>query len=151
MIQLLSLITILIIVILDQSSKKIALNNIPSGKVVKLKNYIKFTIVKNSGAAFGLLKKKSGFLKILVTLILVALIYYYIFIIYDIATFYIKVGFVMVISGAIGNLIDRYVYGYVIDFIYFKFRKSPVFNIADISIFAGSIIIIIGFIKINII
>lgn len=122
-----------------------------NGKVIETNYYINITLIKNRGAAFGLLKNKPKFLKALVTLILAVITYYYFFIIYDIVTINIKIGFALVISGAIGNLIDRYVYGYVIDYIYFKFKKCPIFNIADISIFIGVVILLIGLIKENII
>ena len=56
------------------------------------------------------------------------------------STFWGKVGrlsFVLIISGAIGNLIDRIQLNYVRDFLYFKLIDFPVFNVADILVVGG--------------
>jgi signal peptidase II len=49
----------------------------------------------------------------------------------------------MILGGGIGNLIDRLQYGYVVDFIEFRLIKFPVFNVADISVVCGSILLIL--------
>lgn len=53
---------------------------------------------------------------------------------------------VMIIAGAIGNLIDRILYGYVIDFLYFKLIDFPIFNFADCCVVIGAILLLIFFI-----
>lgn len=53
---------------------------------------------------------------------------------------------VMIIAGAIGNLIDRILYGYVIDFLYFKLIDFPIFNFADCCVVVGAILLIIFFV-----
>ena len=52
---------------------------------------------------------------------------------------------VMVIAGAVGNLIDRILYGYVIDFLYFKLIDFPIFNFADCCVVVGAILLFIFF------
>ena len=52
---------------------------------------------------------------------------------------------VMIIAGAIGNLIDRILYGYVIDFLYFKLIDFPIFNFADCCVVVGAILLLVFF------
>ena len=56
------------------------------------------------------------------------------------------VGFALVVAGGIGNAIDRFLLGYVVDFIEFAFFEFPVFNVADIGVTCGFVILIIGLI-----
>ena len=56
----------------------------------------------------------------------------------------IKIAAVMVISGGLTNLVDRFVYGYVIDYIELLFMEYPIFNIADCLISVGAVVLIIG-------
>ena len=54
------------------------------------------------------------------------------------------IGFALVVAGGIGNAIDRFTLGYVVDFINFDFMSFPVFNIADIGVTCGFVLIIAG-------
>lgn len=101
-----------------------------------------FTLVHNTGIAFGLFKNQ-GIVFIIIPLIAIILlafnIYYYrnsknVSRIYTIA-------FSLILAGALGNLIDRISFGYVIDFI--DFRIWPVFNLADSAITVGTLLILI--------
>jgi len=99
------------------------------------------TMVHNTGIAFGFFKDQ-GFIFIVIPIVAIFLlifnIYYYRQNDKALSRVYI-VGFSLILGGAIGNLIDRIVYGYVIDFI--DFRVWPVFNIADSAITIGAIFI----------
>jgi len=99
------------------------------------------TLVHNSGIAFGLFKDQ-GIVFIIIPIIAIILlvfnIYYYRNNDEALPRSYI-VAFSLILGGAIGNLFDRIVYGYVIDFI--DFRVWPVFNIADSAITIGAVII----------
>ena len=59
---------------------------------------------------------------------------------------FINYIFSVLAAGAIGNLIDRIAYGYVVDFIYFKFIDFPVFNIADICVTLSAFVLVVFFI-----
>lgn len=103
----------------------------------------------NTGAAWGMFSGKR-FLFIIFTLIAVFFISIFI---RNCSHLYFKsknriyhilnIFFVILISGAIGNFIDRAVHGYVIDFIYFEFIEFPIFNIADCYVTISCIVIII--------
>ena len=107
-----------------------------------IRNVLHMTLVHNTGIAFGLFKDQ-GIVFIVIPVIAVILllfnIYYYRHNEEALSRTYL-VAFSLILGGAIGNLIDRIVYGYVIDFI--DFRVWPVFNIADSAITIGAVIIV---------
>ena len=106
-----------------------------------IQNVLHMTMVHNTGIAFGFLKDQ-GLIFIVIPIVAIFLlifnIYYYRQNEKALNRVYI-VGFSLILGGAIGNLIDRIVYGHVIDFI--DFRVWPVFNIADSAITIGAILI----------
>jgi len=110
----------IILIILDQISKFI------------IKNYFNYS--KNYGAAFGILQNKT-ILIVLLTFFAIGFIIYYTKIIKN------NLAKGLVFAGLIGNLIDRLTYGYVIDFI--KISMWPSFNLADIFLVTGVILLII--------
>ncbi len=110
--------------------------------LILFKNFLHFTLVHNTGIAFGLFKD-CGFIFIIIPLVLTALliynVYYYRYS-EQLSRIYI-LAFSLILGGAIGNLIDRIALGYVVDFI--DFRIWPVFNIADSAITIGAAIILL--------
>ena len=135
-----------IIVFIDQLSKFIiSLYN----KQLINRDFIIFTLddVRNFGAAFNLFSGSRIFLSIVSIIITIFLIYLILNkkIINNINLF----SYSFILGGTIGNGIDRISKGYVVDFINLNFIEFPVFNIADISINIGLILIIYDFIKYN--
>jgi signal peptidase II len=106
------------------------------------RNIFHFTLVHNTGIAFGFFKNYNSFF-IIVSFIAVLFFTSYLFFnrnSSDMRTAEL-VAFSLIIAGALGNLIDRLILGYVIDFIDFRFW--PVFNIADSAITIGTTILLI--------
>lgn len=135
------------LVLFDQVSKIIVVNRFDVGdSIVLINNFLSFLYVKNTGAAFGFL---SGNI-ILFILITIFLLYYLIHEIKkkDISQLSIF-SYLLIISGALGNLIDRIFRGYVVDYISFTLfnNEMPIFNFADICITFGVIIYIYNIIK----
>jgi signal peptidase II len=109
--------------------------------LILIKNFLYFTLVHNTGIAFGLFKD-CGFVFIIIPLVLTGLLIYNVYYYRNsekLSRTYI-LAFSLILGGAIGNLIDRISLGYVIDFI--DFRIWPVFNIADSAISIGAAIIL---------
>lgn len=138
----------LILIIIDRISKIIIANTLLLGETKKIiKNIINFTYVKNTGAAFSILQGKQ-ILLVLFTILALFIIYYLL-----IHKKQIKkietIIYSLIIGGIIGNLIDRIVYNYVIDFISIKIinYNFPIFNLADTFIVIGAILYIILTIK----
>lgn len=101
--------------------------------IAVLPNIFHITYVHNYGAAFGLLAHRTGFF-VLVALAVVAVI---IICLRHIPKEHklMRYALALQLGGALGNLVDRVRFGYVVDF--FDFRVWPVFNVADIAIVAG--------------
>ncbi|OOB77601.1 MAG: signal peptidase II [Epulopiscium sp. Nuni2H_MBin003] len=99
--------------------------------------------VENRGAAFGMMQNMQWFF-IIVTIVVIGAILVYWRKIPDTKTQKIyKVSLTLIMSGAIGNLIDRVFLGYVVDMFYFILIDFPVFNVADICVVTGTIIFMI--------
>ena len=140
----LSLITVSSVVFFDRITKIFFSNNLAlqeSWPVIR--NFFHMTLVHNTGIAFGLFKN-AGVVFIVIPAIAVILlgynIYYYKNNEEKLSRLYI-VAFSLILGGAVGNLIDRILFGYVVDFI--DFQVWPVFNIADSAITIGAVIIAI--------
>ena len=136
----------IIIVIADQISKHFVISKLKGSlSYVIIPGFLKFTYVENYGAAFGILKNKKVFF-VIITLVIVILISLFLIKYYYKINILMRLGLGLLLGGAIGNFIDRIRFGYVVDFINVRLFNSydfPVFNIADISIVCGTIIILI--------
>ena len=111
-----------------------------------IRDYFHMTLVHNTGIAFGLFKNQ-GIVFIIIPVIAIILlaynIYYYKNNDENLSRLYI-VAFSLILGGAIGNLIDRILFGYVIDFI--DLKVWPVFNLADSAITIGALVIALKYI-----
>lgn len=137
------LIVISILCFLDQYSKVYISLNI--NKLIN-KDLLILTIeyIRNYGAAFNILSGSRLFLS-LISIISTIILMYLIFIREDKRIN--KYGLSFIVAGSIGNGVDRIFYGYVIDFIKIKFVDFPVFNIADIAINIGILVMIINYFR----
>lgn len=134
---------IIIIIILDQVTKYIARLKLSIvGDISLIPKCLSFTYVENKGAAFGIFKNKK-FLLVGVTGIVTAAMIFYLIKNKNLNK-YVKISVSLIIAGAIGNLIDRIYFGFVTDFIHFYIGNVfdwPVFNVADISVVCGTILL----------
>lgn len=131
---------IFVIVFIDQISKYIITHNIElSESIPIIQDIFHITYTRNYGAAFSILQNQRFFLIIITSIvsiiILVTMFRYYKSL--DKALLY---SLSFIVAGAIGNLIDRVRLKYVIDFL--DFRIWPIFNVADMSVVVGSILIV---------
>lgn len=134
----------LLIVVLDQVSKYAAVNYL-KGKApyVIIKGFLQFQYVENYGAAFGILQNKKVFFIIVTSIVIISISFFLIKHSSEINKL-MKISLVMLMGGAIGNLIDRLRLSYVIDFISIKFGNGynfPVFNVADMFVVVGTLLI----------
>ncbi len=134
---------------LDQITKYVAESNLyMKNDIDIIKNVLTLTYLRNNGSAFGMFSGKINAFLVL-TVIIVAVITY-IVIRMPVTKRYLPMYIVctMLVSGAIGNFIDRVRFGYVRDFIYFKLINFPVFNVADcyVTISVAIFIVLILFV-----
>lgn len=128
------------IIILDQLAKLLVLKNISSAATLHIiPGIIDFVFVKNTGAAFSILSNNTVLLGIVSLLFCIGVALYW----YKAKpeNILMKVSLTLVFAGAFGNAIDRLARGYVIDFIKTAFMNFPVFNVADIAITSGAVLL----------
>ena len=138
----------IIFVIVDQIIKVVLSSKmIVNQTYIIIKKFFSISLVHNTGAAFSILSDNTWVLILIGILVLVGLILYIskIEIIDDIDMYV----YALLIGGITGNLIDRIIHGYVIDYLSFKFGNYyfPIFNFADICIVLAILIILIRMIK----
>ena len=130
-----------LVVILDQITKAIAVTKLASVvSVPAIGKIASFTLVKNTGAAFGLFRYQTP---AFISISLIAIAFTVFYLAKKKVSFYLP--FALILGGAVGNLIDRLRFGYVVDFIDLHFW--PVFNIADSCITIGSIFLFVIILK----
>ncbi|HQA47243.1 MAG: signal peptidase II [Clostridiales bacterium] len=109
----------------------------PLGSIPVIKGVFHLTYVENTGAAFGMLQGNTWFL-ILTSVLVSAVVAYLIWKVKP-ENRYVKISLALILGGALGNLVDRVLLGYVVDFL--DFRIWPVFNIADSCVVVGAILL----------
>lgn len=130
------LISIVLLVGLDRFSKILAVKYLSGGTpVTVIPHILGLRYTENTGAAFSMLSKNTDFL-IIITIVSMAFLVYLIFI-KKYGTVIERALMTVVLAGGIGNLIDRIVSGYVVDYFEFLFMNFAVFNVADIYITVG--------------
>ncbi|MGI6576207.1 MAG: signal peptidase II [bacterium] len=123
-----------LILALDQVTKLWVQNSmVPQESIPLLPGIFHLTYVQNTGAAFGIMKGKTLFF-VIITAVVVGFVLYIIPQITK-GQLQLRLAMGLLLGGAVGNLIDRVRFGYVIDF--FDFRIWPVFNIADSAVVVG--------------
>lgn len=144
MIYFIYLLTVGIFVAIDQISKIIVVNSIKlSQKIVIIKGFFNLTHVHNYGAGFSILQNARLFLT--TVSIMAIIVIAYLLITSRRKDLLSAISYLFIISGALGNLIDRLRAGYVIDFLDFIIfgYDFPVFNVADCFITVGCFLLII--------
>jgi signal peptidase II len=135
----------ILIIVLDRVSKYLAFSNIPLGDSRNLiGNILYITPTFNTGVAFGLFKGVHSYIFITISIIAIAFIIYML-ISGKLKDLLLRSAAFLILSGAIGNIIDRFMYGYVLDFI--DLRVWPVFNIADSAVTIGAAMIVLYLFK----
>ena len=109
----------------------------PIHNMTLVEGFMDLTFVENRGVAFGMFSGQRWFILLLTGIIAAGLIWFYKVMPKKKEYFPLRVSLVMVLSGAIGNIIDRLFRGYVVDFFEFTFFEWPVFNVADIYVVVG--------------
>lgn len=136
------IIMIVALMALDQVSKLLIINNVEIGeKISVINDFFYITHYKNEGIAWSMLENK-GYIFIPITIIVAVVLSYMIF---KNKEKLFRFSLAVILSGAIGNLIDRVLLGSVTDFLEFHFGSYvfPIFNVADICVVLGAIALVI--------
>lgn len=139
-----SLVLVVLLVVLDQFTKVLAVNNLMNKEdIILIPNVLQLHYLENTGAAFSILEGKQLVFAIITPILLVGLC----FLLFRMPQVkkYQALDYIIVflIAGAIGNYIDRIFNNYVVDFIYFSLINFPVFNVADCYVTVSVILLLI--------
>ena len=138
----------LFIILLDQVSKFLVLSSLGFERSRNIfPNLLNFTLVKNKGAAFSLFLNSTNFLTI--TSIIASLFLINIILKSPPKSYWNLIGLAYLLGGTLGNGIDRFFKGYVLDFLELVPLNFPIFNVADVSINIAIICFIIDIFKVK--
>lgn len=135
----------LFVFIVDFITKKLIAERLEIGEQISvIGNFFLITSHRNRGAAFGILQEQRTFF-IIITVVIVAAIVWYMQSIRGSRQSVLLTGLGLVLGGAVGNFLDRLLYGEVVDFFQFNFGSYtfPIFNVADSAICCGVALIIL--------
>jgi signal peptidase II len=134
----------LLIIMLDQITKHLVLKYLNPFESIEILPVLHLVLVSNKGGAFGMFKGTGSTLFIGISIVAIIFVIWLL-----ICTKEDYVGLSLIMGGAIGNLIDRLHYGWVVDFIDFSIGKFhwPAFNVADSALTIGVTIMLLAHIK----
>ncbi len=130
-----------LLVLCDQLIKQWAVATLTHGSITLISGVLSLTYHENYGAAFGIMQNMQIFLVTVTGIVILGMLFW-------MFTGRVKSKFMMwslalVVAGGIGNLIDRVLNGYVVDYIYFELIDFPIFNLADCCVVIGTGLILI--------
>ena len=135
----------LVVVVLDQVTKQIAETHLQYAQAVPVTSWFDWFLVYNRGAAFSFLADAAGWQRWFFTAIalLVSAVVTVWIVRLPAAQKRLAVALALILGGGLGNLIDRVLLGYVIDFISWHYEQWywPAFNVADAAITAGALLL----------
>lgn len=153
------IILFLLLIALDQVSKaRFTAMLHENGDITLIPGVLDLHYLENTGAAFGIFRDRQWLFYILTAVILGVIVYILVKLYKGLfgytgshtstisRTICLGYGLAVLSAGAVGNLIDRIIHGYVIDFISLQFINFPVFNVADIYVTISCIFMVIYFI-----
>ena len=138
------LVIVLCLTFLDQLTKHLAMIHLKDQPAIPLiKGVLELQYLENRGAAFGILQNQKVIL-LIVSVLFIGVILFFLNKVPDTSRYMVlHVLAAAVIAGGVGNMIDRFRQGYVVDFIYFSLIDFPIFNVADIYVVTATILVFV--------
>lgn len=134
-----------IYIFLDQATKLAVVRNVPYRSFIKINDYLSIVNVSNTGTAFSLFQNNNLFFIFFISAVIIFLLFYIVKNRTEFTNFQIHC-LLLILSGGIGNLIDRIFKGAVVDFIdigYKEIYRWPSFNVADSCVCIGVFLFIV--------
>ena len=139
-----------VVIVLDQASKLYFLSILEYGgpTIPVIDGFWEWQLAKNHGAAFSFLAGASGWQRWFFSALAIGISGLLVHWLRKLPRghWHEALPFALIIGGALGNLIDRVRFGYVVDFIHWYWREHswPVFNVADSAIVAGAVLLVVA-------
>ncbi len=139
-----------LLVLLDQTTKELVINKFKLYESLNMLPFLNFTFVVNYGFAFGFLNNPS-INQLIVSLIIFSIILYFLYLLIRTQDHIFRFSLILILSGALGNFLDRIFRGFVVDFIDIYISKFhwPAFNLADSWITIGFMIMMFNILFLN--
>lgn len=139
-----AIVSIIVLTAIDQITKFLAIRYLmEGGPIVLIDGVFELRYLENRGSAFGLMQNQRIFF-IIITIIIVGIFVWLYCKLPDTRRMrWMHLICIGIISGALGNFIDRFINGYVVDFFYFKLINFPIFNVADIYVTVSAAVLIV--------
>ncbi len=135
-------IVIILGIVLDQIFKMAIVKNLRLSEQKSVINGIlSLTHLRNNGAAWSILEGQQWFFVLTTVIVLAVAIWFWL---KNLSKNWYAIGLTLIISGALGNFIDRVRQGYVVDMFQLDFINFPIFNVADILLSIGFVVLFIG-------
>ena len=139
------------VLVFDRLSKFVATDYLTRHGEIQLAPFLNLVLVHNTGAAFGFLSGAGGWQNLFFIIVAVAASAFILWMSWrlDKKDKLLAIGLMLVLGGALGNLADRLIYGYVVDFIdvHYAGWHWPAFNAADSAITMGAVLLILDALK----
>lgn len=136
-----------VVFVLDQATKWLAVTYIGSHGAIKVLPFFDLVLVHNTGAAFGFLSQAGGWQNLFFVAVAIVISAVILVMTYRLGDKdrLLAVALMLVLGGALGNLVDRLRFGYVVDFldVYYGSWHWPAFNVADSAITIGALLLIL--------
>lgn len=137
-----ALISFVLLILFDQWTKSLAVAHLMNQEpFIIIDGVFQLRYLENRGAAFGMMQGQQTFFVIMATIAVLAIVYLYFKVPWQKRFHLLRTVGLFIAAGAIGNLIDRVMLGYVVDFFYFELIDFPIFNVADIYVTCATIIL----------
>lgn len=138
------LLSVLVFVTLDQWTKHLAVLYLKGqDSVVLIQGVFELRYLQNRGAAFGMFENQRIVFLVVTNVIMLVVLYAYFKFPVKKRYLPLHIIFIFILSGAVGNMIDRCIQGYVVDFLYFSLIDFPIFNVADIYVTVSCVVFIL--------
>lgn len=136
-----------VIVAVDFVTKQLALQVLGGQPPLELLPFLDLRLILNAGAAFGMLGSAGGWQKYLFVTVAVLVSVFIAVALWRerVGSAWMAASLALILGGAVGNLVDRVRWGYVVDYIYFNYGQWywPAFNVADMAISVGAVMLVL--------
>ena len=137
-----ALFSVILLILFDQWTKSLAVTHLMNQKpFIVIDGVFQLRYLENRGAAFGMMQGQQTFFAMTATIAVLAICYIYVKLPWEKRFYPLRTVLLFIGGGAIGNLIDRLMLGYVVDFFYFELIDFPIFNVADIYVTCATVVL----------
>ena len=140
---LIHLVCVIVVLVLDQITKLWARTALAEAPIILWKDVFSFRLIYNTGASFGIFQNHTTALTVFSVVGMLAIAGFYFWLPKTKKMRPMRITLAMIIAGGVGNIIDRIAFGKVTDMLSFDLINFPVFNVADIGVTCGAIVMCI--------